>query len=121
MSELLNGVDFETSYNKLIADTRHPADVKIINIASGQGTLEAGTVISKATADGSFIVCGSDAGTAKYIVADVCESGDTTGSTVPGVVYMSGSFRLDALVVADSYTLTDADVENLELTGNYVK
>lgn len=120
MSELLNEKAFTVGYDKLISGIKHPVDVKGIDLQANIGALKRGTVIAK-NATGEFVVCGSaESGlTAKYILESDVDT-TSTESTVTAVVYRSGDFSSDALIVAGNYMLSENDIQELELVGNYV-
>ena len=124
MSEVLNNPSYDMSYDNLLASTKHSPDVNIVNIASGQGTVVRGTVLCL-TSEDKYIVMGSDVDEgvtykANCIVSDTVDTGTEAGDEVPVCVYVSGHMNSKALIVAESYTLSDDDKENLRLAGLYI-
>lgn len=106
MNEDMGDVDFD---NLVIRG----GDVGHIQLAAGQGTLSRGSVI-----DDTGTLLAADAN-ARYILADETETDDT--DTVTGVVYKSGIFVTDSLIVASGYTFDDDDAENLRDYGIVVE
>lgn len=123
MNEVLNK-SYEMNYDNLIVSSKHESDVNVVKVASGQGVLRRGTVLSL-TSESNYVVCGSDIddnviATANCIISDSVDTGTEAGSEVPVVVYISGNMNVNALIVADGYKLSDADKENLRNAGLFL-
>lgn len=122
MSNLVNKVG-STGQDNLIARPFPRALTFGIKIVAGEGVLKRGTILT-AKDDGSYVVCGKkvtagegdNATTTTYsnpsaVLADDVDASGTTSATA--VAYRSGNFNPAAVIVADGYTLTVADQDNL--------
>lgn len=123
MSEILNQSN-EMRYDNLVVSSKHDLDVKIVNVASGQGVLKRGTVLA-VTSESTYVVCGSElddnvTATANCIVSDTVDTGSDTGEYVAVQVYISGHFNSNTLIVANEYELTDSDKESLRNAGLFL-
>ena len=98
--------------DKLFANTHIHAHTQGATIAAGQGVLKRGTVIS---ADGKIMATGL---TAHGIL---CDDHDTEGTDTLAEVYVTGCFNKAALIVADGYELTAADITALRNGGIFVE
>lgn len=122
MSDLVNKVG-ECGQDNLIARLYPPALTTGIKVAAGEGNLKRGTVLTD-KGDGTCVICGKkvtagegdNATTTIYdnpsfvLAVDVDASGSTA---VTAVAYHCGNFNPNAVIVADGYTLTPADKDNL--------
>ena len=81
----------------------------MITVAASQGTLKRGSLISET----GKLMATEETGKPAYILSDDV---DTTAETV-ALAYRTGHFRQDKLIVADGYTITDADKEALRGKG----
>jgi len=81
------------------------AQVGTVKLQAAQGALKRGTVID---ATGAVLTTG---GTAKYILAEDVTVDDSEPTVA--VVYITGKFVRNSLIVAPGYTFADADAENL--------
>ena len=97
----------------LFASSKYPVSKALKNVASGQGVLTRGTALAL-NADGKCVILGTADATAAYILA---EDIDATSADAPAEVYRTGHFIKNALVVKESYTITDADVEEFRKVG----
>ena len=86
-----------------------------MTIKAGEGELARGTVLVMGD-DGTYTVLNTETtGKANCVLADpVDASGD---SAVTGVAYRTGHFNTRALIVADGYTMTVTDKEELRKGG----
>lgn len=122
MSNLVNKVG-SVGQDNLIARPFPRALTFGVKIAAGEGALKRGTVLT-AKDDGSYVVCGKkvttgegDAATTttysnpSAILADDVDASGTTAAAA--VAYHTGNFNPAAVIVADGYTLTGADKDNL--------
>ena len=134
MSESLVRKAGSIGQDNLIAKLFPPAETFGVKVAAGQGVLRRGTVLAL-QADGNYIMLGSDktsrpegqadgaltpaapAETAKancVLADDVDASGE---AAVTAVAYRTGHLNSRALIVAEGYTLTQADKEELRKGG----
>lgn len=124
MSIAMNSTAYEVTPDKLIYDSKHPIDVKLVTVASGSGQLTRGTILSL-TSDGKYVVTGSTLASdvtaeANCIIATGVDTTENTGSDIPVEVYVSGHFNENEVTVASSYTLTATDKENLRDAGIFL-
>ena len=102
MSIAMNSDIATVAYDNLVITGGQVGTTKL---TKGQGTLLRGSVIDST---GALLASGK---VAKYILAEdtvVSDDDDTVA-----VVYKTGTFVRDSLVVADGYTFADTDAENL--------
>ena len=105
----------ESGQNNLIAKLFPPAEPFGVTIRAGEGELARGTVLVPGD-DGIYTVLNTDTtGKANCILADPVDASGT--EAVTAVAYRMGHFNSQALIVADGYTLTTADKENLRMGG----
>jgi len=107
MRELMSKAG-EIGQDNLIAGVFPPADVTGIKIAAGQGQLQRGTVLAESEA-GCVKLGTETTGKAAYILTDDVDATEEVGTTG----YRSGNFNTKALIVAEGYTLTEADRDSL--------
>lgn len=112
MSTALNKDYGSIEYDNLVIKA---GEVGSIQIASGQGTLTRGSVID---ANGKLLSNVASEG-AKYILCDDTETDDE--ETVTGIVYKTGVFVRNSLVVAGGYEFTDSNAEELRDVGIIVE
>lgn len=98
----------ECGQDNLIARLFPRALTTAVKIVSGAGKLERGTVLSRKE-DGTCEVM-KEGGNPAYILADPV---DAFESEAVAVVYRSGNFNPDAVIVDDGYTLSVADKDAL--------
>lgn len=99
----------ECGQDNLIARMFPRALTTAVKIIAGEGELARGTVLSRKD-DGTCEVM-KEGGTPAYILADpVDASGE---EAVPAVVYRSGNFNPNAVIVGEGYTLSVADKDTL--------
>lgn len=94
--------------DNLVADNIHPLDTKAVEITTGSETFVRGTLISST---GSICTATSD-----VPVGILCEDVvQDASNTTKSVVYISGSFNADKIVVGSSVTVSDfaAVLQNL--------
>ena len=90
-------------------------------------TIKRGTILAKSSGtsgDGKLVVLGTAATgdevlTANCILCDDVEVGTSDDVTVP--VYLTGCFNTNKCIVADSYTMTEADKDALREGGIFFK
>ena len=104
----------EIGQDNLTAKLFPPAETFGITVAGGEGELQRGTVM--ALVDGSYVVLDADStGKANCVLADPVDATGEDGVTA--VAYRVGHFNRKALIVADGYTLTATDEEELRKSG----
>lgn len=121
---LLNKTSYEVVPDKLVIDSRHPVDVKIVSIKANQGLVKRGTVLSS-TNTNEYIVFGTvlvDPQTSSKANCVVAEDVDTTsgGATVPVEAYISGHLNKNVLIVKEGSSLAVTDIEDLRNSGIFV-
>lgn len=124
MATLLNSTSYEVVPDKLIIDSKHPLDVKIVSIKANQGTVKRGTVLSLTDTDeylvfGTALVAPQTSSKANCVVADEVDT-TSTGTTVPVPAYISGHLNKNVLIVKDGSSLASSDIENLRTAGIFV-
>ena len=90
-------------------------------------TIKRGTILAKSSGtsgDGKLVVLGTAATgdevlTANCILCDDVEVGTSDDVTVP--VYLTGCFNTNKCIVADRYTMTEADKDALREGGIFFK
>lgn len=102
MAEMLSKDVGSVGYDNLVIKA---GDVGHIELAAGQGVLRRGSVID---VDGKLLDAGK---VASYILCDDVETDDTEKTIA--TAYKNGNYIRNSLIVAKSYKLADADVENL--------
>ena len=104
----------EVGQDNLIAKLFPPAETFGIKVAGGEGVLKRGTVMSLSGTD--YVVLDAEAtGKANCVLSDpVDASGE---SPVTAVAYRTGHLNRKALIVAEGYTMTAADEEELRKGG----
>ena len=110
--DLVNKVG-ECSQDNLIAGLFPRALTTGVNIAAGAGKLARGTVLSRKE-DGTCEVMATG-GSPAYILAVPVDASGT--AAVTAVAYRTGHLNRKALIVAEGYTMTAADEEELRKGG----
>ncbi len=113
MSKSLVNKVGERGQDNLIARLFPRALTTAVMIAAGAGELARGTVLSR-SGDGT---CGvmAEGGAPAYILADPVDASGT--EAVPAVVYRSGNFNPNTVIVGEGYTLSEADKDALRKYG----
>lgn len=107
----------DMEYDGLVAGTVPQIQVAggVVAAGSAEATLARGTILGK-NSSGKLAVLGSADGlTADSILCDDLALGTSSDETVP--VYTAGCFDLNKVIVADDYTITDTDKDNLRMRG----
>lgn len=99
----------ECGQDNLIAGVFPPAMTTAVKISAGAGVLKRGTVLS-AKDDGTYEAMASGGSPAYILVSDVDAS---DAEPVTAVVYRSGNFNTNAIIVADGYALSATDKDTL--------
>ena len=104
----------EVGQDNLIAKLFPPAEPFGIKVAGGEGVLKRGTVMALSGTD--YVVLDTETtGKANCVLSDpVDASGE---SPVTAVAYRTGHLNRKALIVAEGYTMTAADEEELRKGG----
>lgn len=128
MSQVLNSKTYDVSYDGLIANAKHPVDVRVIGIKTEKG-FKRGDVLSYVPATtgsspteekyGLYGATDVESGSAMYIVADDVK-GEATGE-VAVTVYISGCFNINKLTVDESASVDAKAVEDLRSKGIFVQ
>lgn len=115
MSEALVRKIGSVGQDNLIAKLFPPAEPFGVKVAAGQGQLKRGTVLVSGE-DGTYTVLADAAtGKANCVLADDVDASGT--EAVTAVAYRTGHLNSRALIVAEGYTLTQADREELRRGG----
>lgn len=103
----------------LVADADFPMSVASVTISAtpdGEMHLERGSVLAADDTDGRCsLLSGSEGNTASYILAEPVVTSVT--EDVTGVVYETGKFITQSLIVADGYQLSVKDCKDLRDAG----
>lgn len=123
MATTTGGVIGTFTPDNLIAKPYPPVDAFIVELKTA-GAYTRGTVLCLES-DGTYSVMGASTsgsgenkkltGTPAAILADDTAAEDTTASA-----YRSGHFFRNKLTVAEGYTMTDADEDNLRRAGIFL-
>ena len=112
MTQLCNKVG-SSSADNLIAKIHPAAETIGVTIPAGSGIVKRGTVL--ALNGGAYsVLAAATTGKANCVLADDV---DATDSDVVAVAYRCGHLNRNALIVAEGYTLTAADIEELRKGG----
>jgi hypothetical protein len=99
----------EVGQDNLIAKLFPPAETFGIKVAGGEGVLKRGTVMALSGTD--YVVLDAEAtGKANCVLSDPVDA-------VTAVAYRTGHLNRKALIVAEGYTMTAADEEELRKGG----
>lgn len=112
--ELMNKVG-SIGQDNLIAKLFPPAETFGVTIKAGEGQLARGTVLAPGN-DGTYTALNTaTTGKANCVLADPVDASGS--SSVTGVAYRTGHLNSRALIVAEGYTMTVADMEELRKGG----
>ena len=107
--------------DNLIADNNQPLHVGTVTVASGEGELKRGTVMTRNGSD-KFVITASTLRTGGYFPEVIlADDVDATSADTVARAYTSGDFKEESLIVDEHYTLSDADKADLKKNGIYVK
>ena len=114
MGKALNESLGTINTDHLFVENLPVADVVTVKLVAA-GVVKRGTVLTGTPGGADFAALSAAASSSKalYVLAEDC---DTAIDTV-GIAYRTGHFNKNALIVADSYTLTAADEEILRKSG----
>lgn len=109
----------EQNWDNLIYDDVYPRDTVFVKMSGGQGIFERGTVIQMASADGEgSLYDGTQK--ARYILAEETDTGTESAGVVYGLVYRSGHFNKNALIIKEDAVLSKEAEETLRDGGIYL-
>ena len=103
--------------DNLIAGNRHVVAGGTVTVASGAGKLARGTVLARNEANKFVVANAESTGKAEVILANDV---DATDADAVAEVYITGDFNSNAVIVANGYTLSEADKLNLKNAGIYL-
>jgi hypothetical protein len=122
MAEQLNRTVADVSVDALIYGDNPRPDTFAVTVASGQGKLARGTVLSL-NGNGKAVIMGTNDGaqspTTYAANCILCKDVDATSSDAVAIAYRQGHFAKDQLIVKEGYTLTASDIDTLR-THNIV-
>lgn len=105
----------EVGQDNLIAKLFPPAETFGVIIKAGEGKLARGTVLALGE-DGTYtVLTTATTGKANCVLADPVDA--SGADNVTGVAYRTGHFNSNALIVAEGYTMTIKDKEELRKGG----
>lgn len=114
----------EMEYDGLISGVTPPVQTRggIIRKLSAAATLKRGTILAKSSGtagDGKLVVLGTAAASDEILTPDciLCDDVEVGSADVNAPVYTAGCFELGKVTVATSYTMTEADKEQLREYG----
>lgn len=113
----------ESAYDALINNTSPTADVFSIKLRAGQGELPRGAALALTDKEaGDMVLLGTapadgEALTANCVLCDPVDTGDSAGEGVYAIAYRTGHLNRNHLILAEGYTLTAQDEEDLRKGG----
>lgn len=124
MTELSRKIG-EMRFDGLLTDIKPAPEVRggIIRKLSEEVVFPRGTILAKSSGtagDGKLVILGTGAAsnevlTPDCILCDEMKVGTAQDENV--AVYTAGCFDMSRVTVADSYTITDSDMDNLRMRG----
>lgn len=107
--------------DNLIADNNQPIHKGTVTVASGEGELKRGSVLSK-NSSGKYVITASTLRVGGYLPEVVlADDVDATSADAVADVYTSGDVKESALIVDKNHTLDADDIADLKKNGIYVK
>lgn len=115
----------EVVFDNLFAGLE-PAALKkagVIRKLGTAATLKRGTLLAKSSGtggDGKLVIFGTSAGSNETLTADCVLAADIavgTASDANGLVFVTGNFNEDELIVATGATIAEADRDALRIRG----
>lgn len=100
------------SPDNLIAGVYPAAEVSHKEVKGGQGVLERGTLLAVGSSGLEKIASGTT-GKANAVLAETIDTAEETTA----VVYVTGHFNANSLIVTDGYEITAEDKEALRVAG----
>ncbi len=118
-TELLNKLG-KVDADNLVAGTVPALRVGSALLRKNAGELKRGTVLAKSSKDGTLVMLGTTAASGETLEAygiltdDIAVPAD---EDVHMTVYISGKFNSNKIIVAEGYTMTEADKDTLRKYG----
>ena len=114
----LNAKVGEMEYDGLVVDLVPEVEVRggTIRKLAKETTLKRGTILAKSSKDNTLVVLGTAATDGETLTPDCILCDDTvvgTDADVSVSVYTAGCFNTNKITVADGYTMTEEDYDNL--------
>jgi len=108
----------DMEYDGLITDLNPPVEVRgrVIAKQSSEKTFLRGTIFARSKADSKLYILGSTPDTGDTLTPDCILCDDSEIGTVNDLdtpVYTAGCFHPGKVTVADGYTISDADLDEL--------
>lgn len=114
----------EMTFDGLITDIKPAPEVRgaVIRKLSAAATIKRGTILAKSSGtagDGKLVILGTEAASNEVLTPDciLCDDIEVGTADEKVAVYTAGCFNIDRVTVADSYTITDGDKDNLRMRG----
>ena len=118
----------EFQFDELVTDINPAVVVNggVIKALASETTLKRGTILARSSGtggSGKLVVLGTVAGENETLTTDCILCDDTVVGTsdVNACVYFAGCFDPNKVIVADNYTITDADKDALRSRGIFFK
>ena len=108
----------EMEYDGLIADLTPCAEVHGGTIAAldKETQIKRGTILAKSASDGKLYVLGTEAASGDTLTPDSILCDDVivgTSDDMDVLIYTAGCFNTNKVIVADGYTITADDIDQL--------
>ena len=114
----LNAKVGEMEYDGLVVDLNPEVEVRgrTIRKLAQETTLKRGTILAKSSKDNTLVVLGTTATDGETLTPDCILCDDVvvgTGADISVSVYTAGCFNTNKITVADGYTMTEEDYDNI--------
>ena len=108
--------------DNLFIDEKFPVDAVGIIIASGEGLLSRGTVVAMNETTGKSVILGTTPSGGEILTpyGIICDDVDATSADTFTMVFRSGHFNRNALIVEENYEMTSKDESALRNGGIYL-
>lgn len=108
--------------DNLFIDGKFPVDAVGIIIASGEGVLSRGTVVAMNETTEKCVILGTTPSGGEVLTpyGIICDEVDATSADTFTMVYRSGHFNRNALIVEENYEMTSKDEAALRDGGIYL-
>lgn len=113
----------EFTPDSLIVSPDYPILKEGIGLKAGQGVLKRGSLIMKGTDKAGYIAGTAGEGLKLFgILTDETDTGsDSTAENIPAVVYQSGEFNREAVLVSGEGAAVDTYEDDLKGIGIYLR
>lgn len=116
----------EFTPDSLIASQEFPILKEGIGLKAGQGLLRRGSLIIKAEGAGYIAGAAGDGGAAAgkvfgILADDTDTGGDASASNIPAVVYLTGVFNRDAILVSGEGAAAEDYEDEMKGVGLYLR